>query len=91
MEDFCDGKFFKDHPVFKRHPNALQFILYYDDIEVANPLGSRSGVHKIGREDNKGIRHNFLSRLLLLYFGKHAACFSLLSYCHSCYCHSKNE
>lgn len=48
MEDYCDGKFFKEHAVFRAHPNALQFILYYDDIEVANPLGSRSGVHKIG-------------------------------------------
>ena len=38
MEDFCDGQYFKQHPVFKDDPNALQFIIYYDDIEVANPL-----------------------------------------------------
>ena len=48
LEDFCDEEYFKEHQVFKVHPNALQFILYYDDIEVANPLGAKSGVHKIG-------------------------------------------
>jgi hypothetical protein len=44
--DFCDGEFFKNHPVFSVHLGALQFIVYYDDIEVANPLGSRAGNHK---------------------------------------------
>lgn len=48
MYDFCDGVFFKSHPIFKEHPKALQFVLYYDDIEVANPLGSKAGVHKLG-------------------------------------------
>uniref|UniRef100_A0A1X7URL4 Uncharacterized protein n=1 Tax=Amphimedon queenslandica TaxID=400682 RepID=A0A1X7URL4_AMPQE len=47
MEDYCDGKFFNELTVFRAHPNALQFILYCDDIEVANPSGSRSGVHKM--------------------------------------------
>ena len=36
LRDFCDANFVKAHPVFKTHPNALQFILFYDDIEVAN-------------------------------------------------------
>jgi len=49
MRDFCDATFYKDHPVFKSHPEALQFVLYYDDIEVANPLGSKAGVHKLGK------------------------------------------
>lgn len=48
--DFCDGEFFKNHPVFSVHSNALQFILYYDDIEVANALGSRAGNHKLGKK-----------------------------------------
>lgn len=46
--DYCDGEFFKNHPVFSVHSNALQFILYYDDIEVANALGLRAGSHKLG-------------------------------------------
>ena len=49
MRDFCDGEFFKQHPIFSHHKNALQIILYYDDIEVANPLGSRAGNHKLGK------------------------------------------
>ena len=48
LRDFCDANFFKAHPVFKAHPNALQFILFYDDIEVANPLGAKAGIHKLG-------------------------------------------
>ena len=48
MKDFCDGVFFKDHPVFRSNPLALQVILYYDDIETANPLGSKAGNHKLG-------------------------------------------
>lgn len=48
MRDFCDGVFYKQHPVFSYHRFALQFIIYYDDIEVANPLGSRAGNQKLG-------------------------------------------
>jgi len=32
--------------IFSKTPNSLAFILYYDELEVANPLGSRT--HKIG-------------------------------------------
>ena len=48
LRDFCDANFVKTHPVFKTHPDALQFILFYDDIEVANPLGAKAGIHKLG-------------------------------------------
>lgn len=46
--DFCDGQFFKHHPLFSENPHALQIIVYYDDVEVANPLGSYRGSHKLG-------------------------------------------
>ena len=49
MRDICDGSFVKNHPLFQHHPTALQFILYYDDIEVCNPLGSSAGIHKLGK------------------------------------------
>jgi len=49
MRDFCDGKFVKTHPIFNAHPLALQFILFYDDIEVANALGAKAGSHKLGK------------------------------------------
>ncbi len=48
MRDICDGQFVKQHPVFTSHPNSLLFVLYYDDIEVANPLGAKAGNHKLG-------------------------------------------
>jgi len=48
FEDFCDGSYFQSHPLFSKHPNALQIQVYYDDFETANPLGSKRGVHKVG-------------------------------------------
>lgn len=41
FEDFCDGTYFKNHPLFSSHRFALQIQLYYDDFEAANPLGSK--------------------------------------------------
>ena len=49
LSDYCDGYFFKNHQIFGTRPNALQIILYFDELEVCNPLGSHSGVHKLGK------------------------------------------
>jgi len=48
MEDFCDGKAFADHPLFSLHSNALQVFLYFDELEVVNPLGSKTKLHILG-------------------------------------------
>ena len=40
MMDICDGEQFKDHPLFSKDKNALQLMLYYDELEVCNPIGS---------------------------------------------------
>lgn len=48
MGDFCDGDLYKSHPLFLEDPCALQIQLYYDEVEVCNPIGSRRGVHKLG-------------------------------------------
>ena len=53
IEDFCDGTFFKDHPLYAgAHSEIdslnLQFITYFDEVEVTNPLGSSRGHHKLG-------------------------------------------
>ena len=48
LSDFCDGEYFKEHPLFGQDPKALQLLLYYDDLEVCNPLGSRATKHKLG-------------------------------------------
>ena len=48
MYDFCDGEVFNEHPLFSTDSNALQIVIYYDDVETANPLGSYRGKHKLG-------------------------------------------
>lgn len=45
---FCDAQIFKNHPLFSQDPTALQLMLYYDEVEVTNPLGSKTGKHKLG-------------------------------------------
>ena len=48
LQDFCDGLFFKSHPLFSCDSYALQIVGYYDDLEVVNPLGSYVKKHKLG-------------------------------------------
>ena len=48
LGDFCDGSLYKMHPLFSAQPFALQIILYFDELEVCNPLGSSAKVHKLG-------------------------------------------
>lgn len=43
-EDFCDGSYFKSHPLFSVLRYALQIQLYYDEFEC----GSKKGRHKVG-------------------------------------------
>ena len=44
----CYGEYFHSHPIFSVKENALQIFGYYDDLELANPLGSKSKIRKIG-------------------------------------------
>lgn len=48
MEDYCDGEAFASHPIFSVHNDALQIFLYFDELEVANPIGTKSKTHKLG-------------------------------------------
>jgi hypothetical protein len=48
MWDYSDGSQFKEHLLYKDHPEALQIHLYFDELEVCNPLGSRALKHKLG-------------------------------------------
>ena len=43
--DFCDGTVFQNHELFSNDPTALQILLYYDDINLSNPLTNK--IHKI--------------------------------------------
>ena len=46
--DYCDGQIYKQHPLFGNNNHAVQLIAYFDEVEVANPLGSYKGHHKLG-------------------------------------------
>lgn len=45
--DFSDGEYCKQNPVFSRKA-YVPLLLYNDDCETANPLGTKVGVHKLG-------------------------------------------
>lgn len=45
---FIDSEQFGQHPLFKEYSTALRLQLYYDDVEVTNPLGSKTTIHKLG-------------------------------------------
>ena len=47
MRDICDGSYVRNHLLFHTHPSALQIILYTDDIEIVNPIGSHTTKHKL--------------------------------------------
>ena len=47
FHDFIDGDIFKSHPLFLKFPTVLQLILYTDEIELCNPLGSRAKKNKL--------------------------------------------
>lgn len=48
LKGYQDGQQYQQHGIFKTHPHALRLQLYYDDVEVTNPIGSKAGVHKLG-------------------------------------------
>ena len=48
LYDFCDGQVYKEHPLFATDKSAYQLIIYFDEVEVVNPLGSYRGHHKLG-------------------------------------------
>jgi len=49
LTDYSDGEAFKKHPLFMSDPTALRIFLYYDDLEVCNPLGSKAKTHKLSK------------------------------------------
>ena len=48
QEDFCDGTLFCEHPLFSSNPLALQILVYFDELEVCNPLDTHIKKHKLG-------------------------------------------
>lgn len=65
LYDICHGKCIKSIGILQVHSNALQIILYHDEIEVCNPLGSHVGKHEIDLYYYTlgNISHKFRSKL----------------------------
>ncbi|KAK3911240.1 Zinc finger protein 605 [Frankliniella fusca] len=47
LRSYLDGRRCKDNPLISRHPRIIRLQLYWDDVEVCNPLGSKTSIHKI--------------------------------------------
>lgn len=45
LSDFSDGTVFRSHELFGNDDTALKILLYYDDVNLCNPLTNK--VHKI--------------------------------------------
>ena len=48
LEDYCDGEAYQSHPLFRLETKSFQLLLYFDDVELCNPLGSKRTKHKVG-------------------------------------------
>ena len=51
LGDYCDGTDMLHHPLFSIQNKALQIMLYFDEVEVCNPLGTKVKVHKLGDQN----------------------------------------
>lgn len=41
LRDVLDSEYVKNHPIFAIQKDALFILGYFDDLEIANPLGSK--------------------------------------------------
>ena len=64
ISDFKDGVLWNNHPTRLRHLDSLNTVVipvfyFFDDLEIANPLGSHAIIHKIGAKYTilKGLKH----------------------------------
>ena len=56
----CDGNLTFNNPIFSVDNKALQIIGYYDDVELANPIGYKVKKHKVGEWINLHITLNLI-------------------------------
>ena len=45
--DIFDGNYFKNSQFFKKQPICFKILIFQDALEICNPLGNRSGKHKV--------------------------------------------
>ena len=65
--DICDGSIYQTDQYFKDNPEALILVLYHDEVEICNPLGSHATIHKLDQY------YYTIANLEPQYRSKHAA------------------
>lgn len=48
VADFCDSKHASSHSLWGSNPHTLKFFIYFDELELCNPLGANRKTHKLG-------------------------------------------
>ena len=43
-----DSLHFRRHPLFSKNPFALRLLIFFDEVEAVNPLGSKVKIHELG-------------------------------------------
>ena len=69
LTDYCDGKQCQANALFSADQAALQLILYYDELELCNPLGSHRKKHKIGIHVNQMCLATTYSEVITIFSG----------------------
>ena len=46
LNDYSGGSVYNSHEQFSKDHTALKLIIYYDDVEIYNPMGSRAKKYK---------------------------------------------
>ena len=49
IEDYCDSVVAQSQPLFGQDKKCIQMLLYFDEVELYNPLGSSRKIHKLGK------------------------------------------
>ena len=47
LRSYRDGEHFENHTFLKRFPFAVRFQVFYDDVDMVNPLGSKKRFTKL--------------------------------------------
>ncbi|KAK3925603.1 Zinc finger protein CRM3 [Frankliniella fusca] len=47
LRSYVDGSHFKDHPFLKCHDTVIHILMFYDELEITNYLGSKTIIHKL--------------------------------------------
>lgn len=75
VADFCDSKHASSHMLWGNDNRALQVFLYYDEVELCNPLGASRKIHKLGMLCHKLGMFVIRTKVLSLFYAPVTGCF----------------